>query len=244
MKLKTTILPLCTTFLSVVGILLRFWIGSAGTDQSGLVITGHPSVIVTMVLLIGFGAMLAVFAIFMDKTPTAPGKSAVGAVGCYIGAVGLLITAVTELNSMSTMQDERSVSMMAALLSVLFGFGAVAVMVLMGNCRKQGKTLGIWAYVIVVLYFVFHLLQQYRVWTRMPQLTGYLFPMLASISLMLTTYHRACKDLGQPVQWQYFVCSQAALFFSVLSIGGTSWVFYITMSAWMLLDSLPGKENK
>ncbi len=244
MKLKTTILPLCTAFLGVLGIILRFWNNTAGTDPDGLTITGHPSTIAMTVLLIGVAVLLAVFAIFMDKTPTTPGKSTAGAVGCYIGALGLLITAIMELGAMSVLEEQFAFSQLSGLLSVVFGFGAVAVFVLMGNCRKKGKPMNVWAYAVIVAFFVFHLLQQYQLWTRQPQVGDYLFPLLGSIGLMLTTYHRACKDLGQPAQWQYLVLSQAALFFCMMSMGGQSRVFYITMAAWTLLDSLPGKEMK
>ena len=102
--------------------------------------------------------------------------------------------------------------------------------------------MNIWAYTVVVAFFVFHLLQQYRLWTQQPQLNSYLFPMFASVTLMLTAYYRACKDLGLSVRRRYFALSQTALFFCVLAIGGSSWVFYSTMAAWLLLDTLPGKE--
>jgi len=244
MKLKTSILPLFTAFLSVVGIIIRYWMHTAGTDAEGLIIKGHPSTTVMAVLLVGLGLMLAVFAFFPDRTTVRPGKSAPGAVGCYIGAVGLLITAVTELSAMSALDNERTASAMAGLLSVLFGFASVGVMVVMGNCRSQGKPLNRWAYTVIIAFFVFHLLQQYQVWTREPQLSSYLFPLFASITLMLCTYYRASKDLVLTGQRQYLVLSQAALFFSMMSIGGKGWVFYCTMAAWMLLDSLPGKDVK
>lgn len=244
MKLKNSILPLYTAFLSVVGIIIRFWMRTAGTDAEGLMAEGHPSTVVMAVLMVGLGLMLAVFAFFSDRTTVRPGKSGPGAVGCYIGAVGLLITAVTELGAMSTLNTERPVSEIASLLSVLFGFGSVAVMVIMGNCRKQGKPMNIWAYTVIIAFFVFHLLQQYRVWTREPQLSSYLFPLFASVTLMLATYYRACKDLVLTGQRQYLVLSQAALFFSMMSMGGKSWVFYTAMATWMVLDSLPGKEVK
>ena len=240
MKLKTTLLPLFTAALGAVGLLLRFWVHAAGTDAEGLVITGHPSVTVMMLLLAAMAVILAAAAIFMDKTPVKPGRSAVGAVGCYIGAAGLLITAVLDLGSM---EQTGRISDITGVLNVLLGFAAAAVFVLMGSCRKQGKSMSIWAYTAAVVFFVFHLLQQYQLWTRQPQFSDYLFPLLGSIFLMLTVYHRACKDLGQPAGVQYLIFSQAALFCAMLSIGGQSTVFYSAMAAWMLLDSLPGKET-
>ena len=68
--------------------------------------------------------------------------------------------------------------------------------------------------------------------------------MLASITLMLAVYFKACKDLEQPAQWQYVVFSQAAIFLSMLAISTKDWMFYAPMAIWMLTDSLPGKESK
>ena len=244
MKLKTTLLPLFTAAFGAVGLLFRFWVHSAGTDAEGLVITGHPATTVMMLLLAAMAVILAAVAIFMEKTPTAFKRSTAGAVGCYIGAAGLLITAFLELSSMPAGREQMALADLAGVLSVLFGFASVVVLILMGNRRKQGKPLNVWAYVVIVVFFVFHLLQQYQLWTRQPQINDYLFPLLGSVFLMLAVYHRACKDLGQSAEAQYLIFSQAALFCSMMSTTGQSKLFYITMAAWTLLDSLPGKEEQ
>ena len=74
--------------------------------------------------------------------------------------------------------------------------------------------------------------------------SGFLFPLLASICLMLSVYYRACKDLGQPAQWQYMVFSQAAIFLSMMAMSAGDWMFYGPMTFWLVTDSLPGKETK
>ena len=241
MKIKTTLLPLFTAALSVFGIVARFWTNTAGTDGEGLLKSGHPSVTVSVIIFAAFVAMLAFCAVFMDKEQRRFAPSVPGAVGCFIGAVGLLVTIIGDVKGSTA---TGGISGILPIASFLTGLGAVAAFAVMGKNRLRGKRVNIWFYVAALAFFVFYLLLQYQQWSKLTQLTEYLFPVLGSVSLMLTLFHRACKDLEQPGKWEYMFFSQMALFCSVMSIFGANWFFYATMSAWVLLDSLPGKEKK
>ena len=242
MKIKTTLLPLFTAAFSVFGIVARFWTNTAGTDSEGLLKPGHPSVTVSVIIFAAFIGVLALCAVFMDKEhPRRFAPSVPGAVGCLIGAVGLLVTIIGDLKGNTA---TGGLSGILPIASFLTGLGAVAAFAVMGKNRLKGKPVNIWFYVVALAFFVFHLLLQYQQWSKLTQLTDYLFPVLGSVSLMLTLYHRAYKDLDQPDKWEYMFFSQLALFCSVMSIFGANRFFYATMSAWVLLDSLPGKETK
>ena len=242
MKIKTTLLPLFTAAFSVFGIVARFWLNTAGTDGEGLIKNGHPSVTVSVIIFAALVGTLALCAVFMKKPQKRFPASVPGAAGCFIGAVGLAITLFIDLKA-SGNQTTTGITNLLPTLSFLAGLGTVAAFAAMGSKRLQGKPVNIWFYVVAVVYFVIHLLQQYQQWSQMPQLTDYLFPVLGSVFLMLAFYHRAYKDLDQPDRWQYMFFSQIALFCCIMSIFGTNWVFYASMSAWLLLDSLPGKET-
>ena len=241
MKLKTTLLPLFTAAFGTLGILFRFWNNTAGTDGDGLIISGHPSTFAMTTLMVLMAALLVFVALFMDKKPTGFQKSKIAPVGSYIAAMGLLVTAFIDLNSLSLQTGPAQFS---GLLNVLFCFASVGMMIPIGLGRKYGKSVNVWFYAVIMIFFIFHLLYQYRLWTRQPQVTAFMFPLLASICLMLAVYYRACKDLGQPAQWQYMVLSQAAIFLSMMAISAGDWMFYGPMAFWMLTDSLPGKEAK
>ena len=113
----------------------------------------------------------------------------------------------------------------------------------MGIGRLRSKPVNIWLYVLGTLFFVAHLLLQYQQWSKIPELSEYMFPVLGSIFLMLAFYHRASKDLGKASQWQYMFFSQAALFCCIMASFVQDWLFYSSMAIWLLLDSLPGKEK-
>ena len=241
MKLKTTLLPLFSAAFGTVGLLFHFWNSTAGTDGDGLIISSHPSTFAMTTLLLLVAALLVFVALFMDKTPTGFSQSKLAAIGAYVAALGLLFTAFTDINSLSL---QTGPSQFSGLLSVLFCFASVGMMIPVGLGRKYKKPVNVWFYAVILIFFIFHLLYQYRLWTRQPQLTGFLFPLLASICLMLSVYYRACKDLGQPAQWQYMVFSQAAIFLSMMAMSAGDWMFYGPMTFWLVTDSLPGKETK
>ena len=155
MKLKTTLLPFLTAAFGVVGIIFRFWNTTAGTDGDGLVITGHPSTIATIALMILMAALLVVVALFMDKTPTGFQKSKIAAAGSFIAAMGLLLTAITDLNALS---QQTGASQVSGLLSILLCFASVGAMIPVGLHRKHGKPVHIWCYGIILAFFILHLL--------------------------------------------------------------------------------------
>ena len=97
MKIKTTMLPLFTMAFSVFGIIARFWLNTAGTDKEGFVISGHPSVIISIIIFALTVITLGLCAYFMDKTPKPFSKSIAGTVGCFLGAAGLLISTLFEV---------------------------------------------------------------------------------------------------------------------------------------------------
>ena len=234
MKIKTTMLPLFTMAFSVFGIIARFWMNTAGTDKEGFVISGHPSVAVSIIIFALTIITLGLCAYFMDKTPKPFSRSVAGAVGCFLGSAGLLVATLLEANTDGFL----------GITSCITGMITAIVFVVMGMRRLNCKPTNIWLYVLVTVYFVSHLLLQYQQWSQIPELSEYMFPVLGSIFLMLAFYHRASKDLGKPSEWQYMFFSQAALFCCIMASFIQNWLFYSSMAIWLLLDSLPGKEQK
>ena len=121
--------------------------------------------------------------------------------------------------------------------------GMAVCIVLFGIGRLQGKPAHLITHIITILYFMIHLVMQYRAWCATPQLYDYFFPLLSSVFLMLFVYHRACKDLTKEKEGAYLFFGQAALFCCFLSLTGSSWLFYASMAAWTTLDLFPRKEQ-
>lgn len=234
MKIKTSILPLFTVSTGVLGMIFRFWLNTAGTDKEGLMIRNHPSVTLMFIVAAVTLLVLGICAWNVGKAGFAFSRSIAGAVGCFVAGAGILVSDFLELSASSDP---------IATISFVVGLFAAVAFVLAGIGRMQGKSCHLFAHIIIVVYFMVHLVMQYRAWSSVPQLHDYFFPLLSSVFLMLCAYHRACKDLLQEKEGAYLFFSQAALFCCFLSFTGSSWLFYCSMAVWTTLDLFPRKEQ-
>lgn len=234
MKIKASILPLFTVATGILGMIFRFWLNTAGTDKEGLIIPGHPAVILMFIVAAATFLVLGLCAWGVGKQAAPFPRSVAGGVGCFIAALGILVSDFLEL---SGSEDNLAV------ISFVCGLLAVGGFAYAGICRVQGKPCKLVAYILIIAYFMAHLVMQYRAWSSIPQLQDYFFPLLSSVFLMLSAYNRACKDLLKENEGMYLFFNQAALFCCFLSLTGSSWIFYSSMMVWTTLDLFPGKEQ-
>lgn len=226
--LKTTNLPFFTLLAGLIGFALRLWLFGTGVDEKGLLIANHPAGILVWILT---ALVMAVLALGVRKL-TAVSRysllfpsSVFAGIGCILGAAGILYVNIREL-----LQVRDAITVVTLILGVV----AAVALVLLGACRWQGKRPAYWLQSAMTVYFMLHLVSQYRLWSAEPQLQVYFFPLLASVFLMLTAYHGAVLDAGKKGNRRWYVFgSQSALFFCCLSLQGASWPFYLTMALWL-----------
>ena len=89
--------------------------------------------------------------------------------------------------------------------------------------------------VILNIYFAVHLIVQYRQWSGEPQFLLYCFPLLASVCLMLLSYHRSVLTYMGTGLKSYTFLKNIALVLCVCAIPG-NWIFYGSMALWMVSD--------
>jgi|GEM_PF-28191 len=239
MKKSITEKILCpiTLGLGLVGLCLRYWLFAEGIDNRGLFMAGHTANILLWVLT--FAAMgLLIFSllrcpkVLRRKFP----PSMVAAGGCFAAATGIMIANILELTA-----STDAVTQVSSVLGVL----AAAGLFYMGLRRKQGRRSSMAALSAVILYYMTHLVLQYRQWSAEPQLQNYIFPLLASVFLMLFAYHRSALDVTGKSFRLYIFFNQAALFFCLLSLNTENWMFYGAMAIWTATDlhiPLPAKN--
>ncbi len=228
MKLKSDTLPIFTFFAGLAGLGLRLWLLCDGIDHKGLLETDHPALLLTVILT---AIVLAVLGLSirplepMDSYPRLfPGWNLAG-LGCMVAASGILYTNIREL---TVRQD------LITVVTLLVGLAASVSLVLLGILRWRGHRPHYLLHCAVTVYCMLHLVSQYRMWSGEPQLAIYVFPLLASVFLMLTAYHSAVLDAHKGKRRWFVFCNQAALFFCCLSIPGDSWPFYLAMAFWMV----------
>ncbi len=226
---KSSVLPLLPMTAGFLGILFRFWLLSTGVDGKGLLVRSHPAHVLIWILV---AVTLALVALAVRNTspessvPALP--TALRAFGYAAAALGILVSDLLELS-------RDPISIVSGVLGLFAALGCLHS----GLCRLKGRRSSIWCHGIITLYFMIHLIFQYRQWSAEPQLQSYFFPLLASVFLMLWCYHRAVLEHEQKNRQACLFFGQSALFFCCISVTTGSWLFYLSMVLWTATDLPP-----
>lgn len=154
-------------------------------------------------------------------TPSAP-----AAAGALAAAVGFAVSGVTDI------------IFHGDIYGTVCGFFCVAsaiTLVFLAHCSRLGMRPVYFIRAVVTLTLMLRLICNFRHWTD-PQLETYLFPLLASVFLMLACYHRTTLDAGFGSRKAYVFTSQTAVILSCGAIFSDNWLFYLTAALWMGLD--------
>lgn len=233
---RARMLPLFTMGAGGLGLVLRIWLLKSGVDEKGLIVTGHPANTLSFILTAVALLVLALCSLDADlrmkrtvlQTPLA------AMIGCGAAAVGILATSIEEL-----LRRAEPVTAVCCVLGVL----AAAALILSGVLNFRRMRPAWWLQLPVILFFMFHMISQYRFWSAEPEVQSFFFQLLASLFLMLSAYHRIATDAGNPEPRRYLFASQAALFFCCMSCVGGSHLFYLTCGAWMLTQTMPRRAE-
>lgn len=224
-------LPLWALLTGGVGLLLRVWLMTSGTDQKGFIITGHIAGILLFLLVAG--AMAALF--FLTRDLVEAGKyefnfpvSEVSCYGAFVAAAGIGICSFVDIflaiNALET-------------VSALFGMVAAGLLVLTGISRRKGTPPSVLVHIGICLYLMLRLVCYYRHWNSDPQILDYCFQLVATACLMLTTYQRAAFDAQEGKRRPYAFLNLATIFFSCISlIGWSNILFFLSAIIWQMTD--------
>lgn len=226
-------LPNFSLCAGLLGLALRIWYLTTGTDRVGLYRVDHPANVLTYLLVAAVALELFIGLRPLKRTPNYERmfpRSIPAALGSFIAAAGILFSALQD----RTVQSNPLLSV-ACLLSGLLAAGAL---LLAGLCRYRGRRPNHVFHGVVTVYLLLHLVNRYSTWSNEPQLSLYLFPLLSCIAVTLSTYYRACLDGGLDTRKQYTVSSHAALFLCCTCAAGESWYFYGAMALWLFTMEL------
>jgi hypothetical protein len=225
--LKPSILPVFTLCAGALGLLLRAWLALAATDDKGLLVTTHPAhilvfVLMAIVMAVLFLCIRTLSAVkrYTDLFP----NPVLSGIGCLVAAVGILWVNIRDL-----LLRWDPVTYACLVLGLL----AVACLIVIAVSRFKKRRPSCYFHVVVCVYLMVHLVSQYRLWSAEPQLQVYFFPLMASVFLMLTTYHRAVLDACKGSRRWFVFFNQGALFCCCLSVWSESWLFYLAMGFWI-----------
>lgn len=199
-----------TLLLGLTGLLLQRRMLRVGVDEKGLLIPGEPSAIALWGLSIGF--LLLALLLSRGQAP-ASGFGELFPICRLRGTLGILGGVLVGLYGIQTLlAGQLPVGLLALLAGLSMGFT--------GFCRFQGKHPSPMFHCVVCIFYVVRLVLSFRQWSADPQLQDYVMQLLACISLMLFSFHRASCDAGDrnPKRTAFFgLCS---LFFCINALAG------------------------
>lgn len=227
---KSHILPFFPMGAGGLGFALRLWLFST-IDEKGLLPAGHwADTILYILTALVFGILLLAT---KDLQPRQIRKSFLrlsGAGAYLLGGLGLLAGGLTSLAS-----GNARLATLATIASVL---GCLS-MLYMAFLKFKRKRLPYWLPAILTVVLMLCTVAQCQVWGAEPQLQVYFFPLMASIFLILSAYHKTkwAARQGKPELLAFF--SQGAVFLCCLSLNSSQWPFYFGMLLWAAVQLYP-----
>lgn len=229
--LKPAILPYMVLVAGAIGMALRLWLLLSGTDGKGLLVEGHPA----QILLWGLTAVvLALLFLLTGKLSKAPKysfnypPSVIGAAGAGIAALGVMLTSINELSA-----GGDTLATLCAGLGLL----CTTLLAVIALARWKGYRFSVLPHGIICVYAMLHLVCKYRLWSAEPQLMTYCFPLFCLAALTIAVFCRAGFDADNGNRRSLVISHLLTVFFGMLAIPGSAdWLFYLTVSIWMLTD--------
>ncbi len=218
-------LPWFTIATGAVGFGLGMWLFSTGFDAKGLLMTYHPANLCMIILsVLTVAALLIATARIQNNCPYKQlfPASVPAAIGDLAAAAGILATAIYEI--VTGTPDTIS------LLCCIFGVVAAGSFCFLAFSRLRGTRPHPIFHTGITVYFMLHLICQYRMWISETQVQIYAAPLLASVFLMLRTYYYAMLDAGNGSRRMYTVCNCCAQFFCILALCNDNPVFYACLA--------------
>ena len=229
--IKPDLLPLIVLAAGIIGLLLKLWQSIAGTDDKGLLITGHISGVLLAILSVVTLVVIAIgtFTLAQGNQYRRNFPASLPACVCAgLAAVGILVTAIFYLS------DPLDV---VSFLTGILGLLSAVSLGLLSCCRLRGRQPSLLLHICVCVFMMLHLISQYRIFSSEPQVQSYCYPLLATVCIMLSSYQSAAFAGNYGIRKMHAFFHLAAVYFCCLClIGSHTPLFYLVMGAWMLTD--------
>ncbi len=223
-------LPWLTLLCGGVGLLLRLWLLSTVNDK-GFITRWH----ISEILLVGLTVLFLAVLFIATRSLTQGNKysfnfpaSLPGAVGSLAAALGIAITAITEL-TVAVGALER--------FCWIFGLVSACGLVFIAHSRWKGLHPSMLFHSFLCFWLILVLVCQYRHWSADPQIENYCYQLLALVFAMISVYHRATfnANLGQRAPHAFF--SLGCVYFCLLAFGGPGGrLLYFSIGIWQFTD--------
>ena len=227
MKRRFNSIPIILfSFLAgLIGLGLQLWLQQAGTDESGLLLPGHTATY----LLLGLSVCTVLILFYistgvpkdMQYRELASTRKC-SAFGSLVGVLGVVITVFYKNLPY------------ALTIACLF----VVVLLLWQLYVQKDKVLRFWSCCGITVFLLILPLVQYPIWCIETQLQAYIYPLFASLCLLLAAYHRTEAELGLYHGKRIVFFHTAAVYFGVVSTTTELGIMLCGFALWCAFDLL------
>lgn len=229
-SVKVNRLPMVAAGLGILGGLLRILQDRLARDDRGLLIRGH---FLTWVVMLVLAVTVALVVLALRKSDGAGEEIAApspwGAAGCLAAMLGCLMTVL------STGANDTAGMVWKAL-----GLTCVGLLLIWAWCRWRGEKVPALCPLGVCLFFLAHLVANYRSWSADPQVMDYLFDLLAGIGLMLFCYYTAAACAGMGKGRMLLGTGVLSVSLSLMALGSSQWSWLYLGGCCLAFANLPG----
>lgn len=217
--LKPKNLPLFAAAAGIIGWLLRRQLYIWGMDDKGLMVRNHP---LELLLLVLTGVTLGILALGVRKLDGSEryednfSPSKVAAANHLLVGLAFLLTAV--LNE-PMMQGNLGTAW--KVLGILSG----PCFLLAGMARGKGKRPFFALHMIPCLFLVLHIINHYQTWCGNPQVQDYVFPLFATMALILFAYYTAAFEADTGKRRMHLFTGLAAIYLCMVAISRTEYLY-------------------
>ena len=233
-SLNQHLLPLLATVIGVLcgAVAFGFRVWHMNTiDARGLLANGHiAGILAGIFMLLIPGILLRLSMVLPKDCSRGFCSSWIGFIGYIIGALGL---AYVPFRLLSGQADGLTQ------LTGIVGLAAAVAVVLLAVSHRKGDAGNMICHGIVSAFWMLLLLCQYRLWSSESQVYFFGYPLLATVCLMLGSYHRAsfAVGLGNPRYYTFF--RTAGIFFCLGAVADSYLgILYLAAAIWAAADNL------
>lgn len=225
-------LPYIAIAGSIVGLLLRLWTIGKGPDSQGLYESNLPAWLVLWLFTGGLTAAVIV-AVKSLKQPGSYGenypRSIIGMIGYVAAGIACFVCGYQQMTGVEIGLMDR----LTAIGMLLSG----GLLIILSVLRLQGKKPSFLLHGLLCLFFALRLFNRCQLWSNEPQTGVIVLPFLASMSMMLAFYHRACFDVDLGNRRQMLFWSALGTYFCILAVMSFQEIwFYGGCALWLMTN--------
>ena len=155
--------------------------------------------------------------------------------GQLLGGLGIFLAALTNAGQMTGP---------VAVLWKIMGLIAGVCLMLQGVCALTKRKAPFLLPLLPCVFFLLHLIDNYRGWSSQPQLQKYLFDLLAILSLAFFSYCNAAREVSLGKPKTRIFSGLCAVYFCLAAIPGNPafTILYALCALWALTNLVPKTE--